>query len=83
MHIILGFIIIAAGAMIVIKSEQVLNAFGRIAFFEKYLGTEGGSRLGYKLTGMLVVFFGILILTNMYVSFMEWMVSPLTQYSKQ
>lgn len=81
MHIILGFIAIIIGALIVIKSEALLNAFGRIGFFEKHLGTEGGSRLGYKLIGIFVIFIGILIMTNMIGGFLTWVLSPILKYS--
>jgi len=82
MNILIGFIILAVGALMVIKSEAMLNAFGRIEFFERNLGTEGGSRLGYKLIGLLAVFIGILIMTNMIGGFMEWVLSPLLRYNK-
>jgi len=81
MNILIGLIMIVIGALIVIKSEALLSSFGRIAFFEKYLGTSGGSRLGYKLVGMLVVFIGILVAVDLIGGFLEWMTSPLTKYN--
>jgi len=81
-HFILGAIIIAIGALIVIKSAGMLNTFGRIGFFEKHLGVEGGSRLGYKLIGVLTIFIGLLIMTNMIGGFMMWVFSPLLKYSQ-
>lgn len=77
MNIIFGLIFLVVGALITIKSEAMLSAFGRISFFEKYLGTEGGSRLGYKLVGILLSFFGILLLTGMMGGFLRWVLSPL------
>jgi hypothetical protein len=77
MNVIFGLLIIAAGTMIVIKSEQIFQNFGRIAFFEKYLGTDGGSRLGYKLAGLVVIFAGLLVMTGMGSGFMETALSPL------
>jgi hypothetical protein len=79
--IILGLAMVVAGALMVIKSEAVLNTFGRMAFFEKNLGTEGGSRLGYKLIGIVVVFFGALVMTNLFGSFAQWVFSPLIDLS--
>jgi len=81
MRILLGLIIITVGALIVIKSEKIYNAFGPIGFFEKFFGTEGGSRLGYKLIGMLFIFIGALIMTNMIGGFIEWIFSPLLKFS--
>jgi len=82
MHILYGFIIIIVGAMVVIKSEWLLNNFGRIAFFESHLGSEGGSRLGYKLIGLLVIFIGLLVMTNLIGGFLEWALSPLIRVSQ-
>jgi len=65
------------GAFMVIRSESMLSTFGSINFFEQHLGTEGGSRLGYKLIGLLAIFIGMLIATNMINGFMEWILSPL------
>ncbi|MDO8667489.1 MAG: hypothetical protein Q7K35_00105 [bacterium] len=82
MYIIIGLIILAVGALIVIKSEAMLNNFGRIEFFERHLGTEGGSRLGYKLLGIAAIFIGFLIMTNMIGGFMGWVLSPLIRVNK-
>ncbi len=82
MNILVGIIIFAVGTLIVIKSEAMLNAFGRIEFFERQLGTEGGSRLGYKLIGILAIFIGMLVMTNMIGGFLEWVLSPILRYNK-
>ncbi len=66
-----------AGIAMVIKSESVLKTFGRIPFFEKHLGTEGGSRLGYKLIGLTIFFIGLLMFTGLFGGFMNWVLSPL------
>jgi hypothetical protein len=77
MNIILGLVIAVVGALITIKSEAMLNMFGRVAFFEKYLGTEGGSRLGYKLLGIAAFLIGVMIATNVIGDFMMWLLSPI------
>jgi len=81
-HIILGAVLMVIGALIVIKSGTMLNVFGSIGFFERHLGSEGGSRLGYKLIGILTFFIGVLIMTNMIGGFMNWILSPLFKYSQ-
>lgn len=80
MHIIIGLIMIIIGIFITIKSSKILNMFGRISFFERYLGTEGGSRLGYKLIGIFVAFIGMLVMTNMIGGFLEWVLAPLLRH---
>jgi hypothetical protein len=82
MYIILGLLLAASGFAIVAKSEWMLNNFGRIGFFEDHLGTEGGSRLGYKLIGMMVIFIGVMIATDLISGFLGWILSPLMQYYK-
>lgn len=77
MSILFGLLGVALGTVIVIKSEKLLNAFGRINFFEKHLGTEGGSRLGYKLFGILIIFLSMLIITGMFEGFIMFFLEPL------
>jgi hypothetical protein len=72
-----GMIILALGAFMAVKSESFHKAFGPIAWFEQHLGTEGGSRLGYKLIGVLVFFLGFMIMTGMINGFMMWILGPL------
>ena len=79
MKIIAGFILIALGTLIVIKTEFLLENFGRISWFEEKLGSEGGSRLGYKLIGIIIIFFGLLLVTGLFNGFMETSLSPLVK----
>jgi cytochrome b len=76
-QIILGIIIIAAGVGMVLKTEWLINNFGRMTWFEDKLGTEGGTRLGYKLIGLLAIFIGIIVMTGSGPSFFAWVLSPL------
>jgi len=76
MHIIIGLIIIIVGFLLIAKAEWFLNNFGRIGFFERHLSTDGGSRLGYKLLGMLIIFLGMLILTNLIGGLLTWILGP-------
>jgi len=82
MQIVIGLVILALGVLIVVKTEAMLNAFGRIEFFERYLGAEGGSRLGYKIIGLIAIFISFLIMTNMIGGFLGWLLSPLLGVSK-
>lgn len=76
-QIILGIIIIVAGFGMVAKTEWLINNFGRMAWFEDKLGTEGGTRLGYKLIGLLAIFIGIIVMTGSGSDFFGWVLSPL------
>ncbi len=77
MKIILGILVAFGGTMMVLKTEWLLENFGRMSWFEEKLGTEGGSRLGYKLIGLIIVFIGILMMTGLSGSFTNWALSPL------
>lgn len=81
MQIILGIIITTVGSLLVIKTEWFLQNFGRIDWFDEKLGTEGGSRLGYKLLGIIIVSIGIIMMTGSGDIFFGWVLSPLIKYS--
>lgn len=76
-RILLGLVCIAVGTAMVMKTEGLVSAFGSIYFFDKYLGAEGGTRLGYKLIGLFIIFIGALIATNMIDGFLMWILGPL------
>ncbi len=70
-----GLVAMIAGAFIVMKTEWLINNIGRISFFEEKLATAGGSRLGYKLIGLLVIVIGIFMVTNIVEGFAGWLAS--------
>jgi len=55
----------ALGAILVIKTEWFLENFGRIDWAEEHLGVEGGSRLMYKIIGILFIVGSFLGMTGM------------------
>lgn len=79
MKIIGGLIFIIIGTLIVIYTEWLLKNFGRINWFEQHLGAEGGSRMGYKLVGLIIIFIGLLMMTGMVDGFLNIILSPLTR----
>jgi len=64
-RIIIGLILVGVGALIVMKSEWLMKNVGAIPWAEQHMGTEGGSRLLYKLIGILIIIAGFLIMTNL------------------
>ncbi len=76
-RIIIGLLLLFSGFVFAIKSSWFYEQFGSIAFAEKYLGTSGGTRLFYKLFGILAIFIGFLALTNLHESFFTWLLGPL------
>ncbi|MBU0598224.1 hypothetical protein KKF61_04515 [Patescibacteria group bacterium] len=55
MKYVIGTIVIIIGFLITWKSEWIVNNLGRIAWADNHLGTEGGSRLFYKLIGLAMI----------------------------
>lgn len=60
MHIIYGILGIAVGALIVMKSEWLVQNFGANDWAETHMGTSGGTRLLYKLIGLAIILFSLL-----------------------
>lgn len=69
----IGFLVIAAGAFMVIKTQWIYDFTGPIDWAEQHLGSEGGTRLFIKLLGVLLIvgaFLGVTgILGNWVLSF--------------
>ncbi|MBU0546345.1 hypothetical protein KKA13_03775 [Patescibacteria group bacterium] len=70
MQFIIGILLAILGAALIIKSEWFLQNFGSIAWAEENLGTSGGSRLLYKLVGLVFIFIGFILATGMWESFL-------------
>ncbi len=75
MRIFWGLVAFAAGITLVMKTEWFLNNFGRLDFFESKLSTFGGSRMGYKLLGLGLAFFGLALVLNLTESLGLWIAS--------
>jgi len=76
-RIILGFILVIIGALIVIKAEWFFQNFGRVPWAESHLGAEGGSRLFYKLIGLVIIIIGFLVITNLIGNLILFIFSPI------
>jgi hypothetical protein len=64
MSYFLALLAIAVGCVFVIKTDWFLNNFGRIGWAEQHLGTEGGSRLMYKLIGLAIIIIALMAVTG-------------------
>jgi hypothetical protein len=65
-----GIIATALGVHLVIKTEWYLENFGTIEWAEQKFATSGGSRMFYKLIGIVIIMFGFLAATGMLNGFM-------------
>ncbi|MBI5134955.1 hypothetical protein HZA86_01835 [Candidatus Uhrbacteria bacterium] len=77
MRIIVGVIIAAIGILLTLKSEWLYQNMGGIEVAERWLGSSGGSRLFYKLTGICITFIGFLMVTNLLGNIILWIFAPL------
>jgi fatty acid desaturase len=80
-QIVGGLVTTLVGLSLVIKTDWYMENFGRVEWFEDNLGSSGGTRLGYKLLGLLIMFVGIVIMTGSGGAFFGWLFSPLTKWS--
>lgn len=65
------------GTAIVLKTEWIIANFGASAWAEEKFGTSGGSRIMWKVIGIILIFFGFLVITNMIQGFLEGTVGRL------
>ena len=65
-RIIIGFLIAAAGFVLVWKTEWFQQNFGSIQWAEAKMGSMGGSRAMYKIIGLVAIITGLLMITNMH-----------------
>ena len=59
----LGLIVMVVGFYMIKKTDVFFGGFGRIPFAEDKFG-QGGTRFFIKILGIIVVFAGIFIITN-------------------
>ena len=76
-NFIQGLLIAGIGFVLVWKSNWLMNNFGRIGWAEAHLGSEGGSRLLYKIIGFVVIIGGFLHATNLGGVFIKWIATTL------
>ena len=77
MHYFIGALLAVVGASMIWKTEWLIENFGSSAWAEAKMGTSGGSRLLYKLIGLLFIFFGFLLITNLMNGFLVGTVGKL------
>jgi len=71
MRYIIGILAIALGLVLIVKTEWFITNFGRNAWAEDKFGFSGGTRLMYKGLGLILIFIGMLAVTNMMGGFLN------------
>lgn len=65
MNMVYGILGVIVGALIVMKSEWIYSNFGGSSWAEEHLGTSGGSRLLYKLVGLVIILISLLSMAGL------------------
>ncbi len=65
MKYFLGLLGIGLGIILVVKTEWFIQNFGTNSWAEQHLGTSGGTRLMYKLIGVLFIFIAMMSITGL------------------
>ena len=55
----------ALGVVMVIKTEWFVQNLGSMSWAEEHLGSSGGSRLAYKLIGLVLIVVAMLGMTGL------------------
>ncbi len=65
MKYIFSLLAIIVGFLLVKYSNSIVNNFGYVDWAEKHLGTEGGTRLMWKLIGILFIVGALLVISGL------------------
>ena len=75
MKYVVSIIIAALGFLITWKATWIMENFGRWQWFDENLGVEGGSRLAYKLIGILAIIGAFMYMTDLLGPLVMWIFS--------
>ncbi len=75
-RLLVGSILVAIGAFFVLRTAVIYDFFGSLPSAEKYLG-GGGTRLAYKLIGIVLCLVGFLWAFNLWGAFLQGTVGRL------
>jgi hypothetical protein len=59
-----SFIAVVMGTLIIVYTEWIVANFGRVAWAEQHLSTEGGTRAFYKVLGVIIILAAFLAITG-------------------
>lgn len=76
-RIIIGILGTGLGISMLFKNEWYLRMIGKIPWAEKHLGFEGGTRLFYKLLGLLIIFLSWIYAFNWLNNLLEFLLGGL------
>ncbi|PJE76202.1 hypothetical protein COV04_00740 [Candidatus Uhrbacteria bacterium CG10_big_fil_rev_8_21_14_0_10_48_11] len=68
-----GLVIVVLGTLLVLYTESILSFAGSMGWAESWLRFYGGSRLGYKLVGIIAIIIGLLMMTGLVGNVVLWL----------
>ena len=80
-RILIGIIITTISFLILKYNEWFIRQVGSWSWAERHIGTEGGSRLVYKLIAVFGIIIGLLTIADLHVRFLKWFFAPLVRFS--
>lgn len=76
-RIFIGLIMCAVFFLLLRYNEWLVAQTGTSAWAEKWLGSEGGTRLMLKLVSLLGFIMGMLMIFNLHSNLIHWILGPL------
>jgi len=77
MKFILSIILIVLGFLLVWQANWIVTNFGRIDWAEIHLGTDGGTRIFWKLLGLIIIIIAMLYMFGFIQGIIGAIFSPL------
>lgn len=74
---IFGFFLFAIGPFLILKTEWFLTSFGRNEWAEQKFSSYGGTRFFYKVLGLIMIFFGMTMMLDLFGGMVMWVFGPL------
>lgn len=65
MKYFIATLILAVGIYFVMRTESMLHMFGRVDWAEENMQLMGGTRMFYKLLGIIAIIGGLLVITGL------------------
>jgi len=75
-RILIGLIVVGVGFFVVYRPRYFLDFLGNQAWVEKIFSVND-QELAYKIIGIIVIFVGVLIMTNLIYDLLGWFLSPI------
>ncbi len=80
MRFIIGFAVVIGGFLMVWKADWFVKNFGQIGWAEEHLSTEGGTRIFYKILGIIFIMGAFMGMTGLLGDIVGGIFGPLFKF---